>query len=158
MTVTKKPLLALTLWRPWPLLIAAGVKKVENRPWHPRPRLQPGEWFAVHSGKKWDGERCIPMAQQLGVPISFFDRKDVESTISCVARYDGHSDDHEEIVRQLGPDHARWHFEGQIGWMIGDVQAIEPVPCARGMQGLWSVPDDVAAQVREAFRRARAAR
>jgi hypothetical protein len=152
----KKPLLVLTLWRPWPLLIGARIKPIENRTWHPRPRLEPGEWFAIHSGKKWDGERCITLAQKLGVPIGFFDKKDIESTISCVARYDGHSDDHEEIIRKLGPDQARWHFAGQIGWILGDAQAIEPVPCSKGMQGLWRCPDDMADKIRAAFKKARA--
>lgn len=123
----KKPLLGLTLWRPWPLLIGAGIKKIENRPWHPRPRLQPGEWFAIHSGKKFD-DSCISTAIRLGVPIDFFDKKDVESTISCVARYDGHVDKSDD----------RWFF-GPIGWLIGDVQAFEPIPC-KGAQGLWGGP------------------
>jgi hypothetical protein len=82
--------LGLTLHRPWPILIGLGIKKVENRTWSPEPRLQPGEWFAIHAGKKYD-ERCSPMAQRLGVDMEvFFDKKlGAEGCIVAVARYAG---------------------------------------------------------------------
>jgi hypothetical protein len=40
-------------------------------------------------------------------------------------------------------------FTGPYGWTLDDVVALPaPVPC-RGAQGLWPVPDDVAALVIE---------
>jgi hypothetical protein len=38
-------------------------------------------------------------------------------------------------------------FQGPIGWELGEVVAIDPVPCT-GRQGLWTPPDEVMHQVR----------
>jgi hypothetical protein len=149
-TPARKPLLALTLHRPWPNLIERKIKLVENRVWHPRPRLSPGEWFAIHAGKTWD-DRCIPLAQQHGVSLDEF-MQVPKSVITCVARYDGHTDD----INDVNPSQRHWFF-GPIGWILGDVVAFPPIPC-EGKQGLWTVPGDVDAKVLEAFRAARVAR
>jgi hypothetical protein len=138
-----KELIALTLHRPWPILIARGIKQIENRTWSPEPRLQGGEWFAIHAGKKYD-DRCTPMAQRLGVDLDvFFDKKlGAEGAIVAVALYGG---------TVTGSDDP-WFF-GPVGWLLPKVVAIDPVPC-KGAQGLWPVPPAVAEQVREGFRRA----
>ena len=40
-------------------------------------------------------------------------------------------------------------YAGRYGWLLADRQRlVEPVPC-RGRQGLWTLPADVEAQVRE---------
>lgn len=144
----KPPLLGLTLRRPWPLLIAKGIKRIENRPWHPEPRLQPGEWFAIHAGKKTD-LRCQPMALRNGVSIDIFfghPPANTESAIVAVAKYGGYTRASED----------GWFF-GPIGWILDDVVEVDPVPC-KGAQQLWRVPDDVADRVRAGFKRAREAR
>jgi hypothetical protein len=151
--MAQEGLLGLTLWRPWPNLIERQIKMVENRPWHPRRKngLQPGDWFAIHAGKKWD-DGCIPMAQRLGVSLDIF-MEIPDGVITCIARYDGHTDDVNEIPEAQRP----WFFSGEknIGWILGDVVTFPPIPC-KGAQGLWKVPDDVTAEIRERFRSARA--
>jgi len=141
-----RKLLGLTLHRPWPILIAKGIKRIENRTWSPEPRLQVGEWFAVHAGKKYD-ERCSPMAQRLGVDMEvFFDKKlGAEGCIVAVARYAGC------VTESTDP----WFF-GPVGWLLPEVVALEPIPC-KGAQGLWYVPDATADLCRAAYGKARAA-
>jgi hypothetical protein len=135
-----KKLLGLTLHRPWPILIAKGLKSIENRTWSPEPRLQPGEWFAIHAGKKYD-DRCSPMAQRLGVDMGvFFDKQlGVESAIVCLAKYGG------VVTESENP----WFF-GPKGWLIERVVPIEPIPC-KGHQQLWEVPAPLADRCRAAY-------
>jgi hypothetical protein len=144
--MTTRPFFGLTLHRPWPILIARGIKKIENRTWSPEGRLLPGEWFAVHAGKKYD-DRCSPMAQRLGVDLEiFFDKKlGAEAHIVAVARYAG------VVTTSEDP----WFF-GPVGWVLDQVVPLEPIPC-KGAQGLWPVPPAVADKCRAAFANARAA-
>lgn len=47
-----------------------------------------------------------------------------------------------------------WRVPGMWSWVLTDVIALpEPVPC-RGAQGLWTLPEDVEAAVREQMARA----
>lgn len=51
------------------------------------------------------------------------------------------------VARTLRLDDDLW-WAGPVGWLLDDVVAIDPVPC-RGALGLWSMPADVEAVVRE---------
>lgn len=144
--MTVRQLLGLTLHKPWGILIARGIKRIENRTWSPEPRLQPGEWFAIHNGKKYD-DRCSPMAQSLGVDVGIFlgsPPAGTEAAIVAVAQYGG------VVTTSEDP----WFF-GPMGWVLTKVVALEPIAC-RGAQGLWPVPPDIADKVRAAFANARA--
>ena len=137
-----RALLGLTLHRPWPILIARGIKRIENRPWRPEPRLQPGEWFAIHAGKKYD-PTCSQRAVRLGVDMGvFFDARFVnaESCIVAVAHFAG------VTMESADP----WFF-GPFGWLLDAVVPLDPIPC-KGAQGLWRVPDDIAQRCRAAYR------
>ena len=140
-----RPLQALTLHRPWSILVAKGIKKIENRTWHPEPLVQPGEWFAIHAGKTYD-TGCSPMAARLGVPMqTFFDApSNSPGCIVAVVRYAGYtraSDD-------------PWFFgPNYLGWLLDRAVEIDPVPC-RGAQKLWRVPSEIANQVRAGYLRA----
>jgi hypothetical protein len=133
-------MLGLTLWRPWDLLIARGLKKIENRPWQPGRALQPGDRFAIHAGKHFD-ETCIPKAQHLGVPIAFFSGKWAESAVVAVVTFAG-------VVTTSDDD---W-FTGPFGWILESPVILDrPVPC-RGYQGLWTLPPLVEMDVAEQCR------
>lgn len=126
---------ALTLWRPWTILIARGIKTIENRPWEPGRALPPGDSLAIHAGKYFD-ETCIPRAQHLGIPLSFFSGKVAESAIIAVVRFAG-------VVTESEDD---W-FTGPFGWKFeAPLELARPVPC-RGYQGLWSLPPLVEMEV-----------
>ena len=141
MTTTARPLLALTLTRPWQILIAKGIKRIENRTWLPGPRLLPGEWFAIHAGQSYDTD-CQPMATRLGVSLDTFfgELSATPSAIVAVARYGG------VVTASKDP----WFF-GPYGWVLDQVVEVQPVRC-RGAQGLWRVPQIVADEVREGYR------
>lgn len=138
---------ALTLWRPWTVLIARGIKRIENRPWEPAGQLSPGEWFAVHAGKKFDDD-CIPMAQRLGVGLDVFAQAAirVQGAIVAVCRYDGY------VTESKDP----WFF-GPYGWVLGETVAVEPLEC-KGAQGLWHVPAALLPELRARFSKARGVR
>lgn len=142
-----RPLLALTLTRPWQLLIAKGIKKIENRRWEPAGRLLPGEWFAIHGGKTYD-TTCQPTAMGLGVSLDTFfgEPSAAPSTIVAVARFAG------IVTESRDP----W-FLGPFGWVLDQVVEIAPIP-SRGAQGLWRVEPAIADQVRAAYRKAVQAR
>lgn len=143
-----RPLVAVTLWRPWAALIVHGLKAIENRSWEPpTAQLRPGQWLAIHAGKQWDDD-CLDFALANGVSRAFLDdpANRVESAIVGVARYDG-------CVRA---SEDPW-FVGPVGWQLPEAVAIAPVEC-RGRQKLWVVAPSVADEVRRRFKGAREAR
>lgn len=150
---------ALTLWRPWSDAIVAGAKPIENRTWAP-PRGLLGQWIAIHGGKRWDedGARWIieeelwephpdavspqgivGAAQLIGV-VEFRTRP---SDRLLVNAWWGDRDAAQARLESAAP----W-FTGPIGWLFGDAVSIDPVPC-RGAQGLWTLPPDVDATVKQ---------
>ncbi len=139
-------LLALTLWRPWPWSILYGPKRVENRPWKPPARIV-GKYLALHAGKTWDDEGLGFIKDLVpDVPRS----SDAHPLgIVGVVRVTGF-----RATTDLDPD--EWAF-GPYAWTLDEIVALpEPVPC-KGAQGLWPVPLDVLARVREGYVRAKRA-
>jgi hypothetical protein len=141
-------ILGLTLIRPWGWCIAQGHKPVENRTWAP-PDAAVGGFIAIHNGQKYDAEaaRGIEAVHGLTLPDPFVE--DLPGRIIAVAR----------LARVSHEDDAAAHFgnpwfAGPVGWWLEDVTPIDPVPC-KGAQGLWALPPDVLAQVRQHYRRAR---
>ncbi len=140
-------MVALTLTRPWSLVVALGLKDIENRTWEPPATLlKPSDWFAIHAGKGWD-EHCISFCTSRGVSIDVFNQRaiSVMGAIIAVARYGGCSKSSE----------SRWWMGApQLVWKIDEVVAIEPVHC-RGYQKLWHVPADRLGELMVEFRSAR---
>lgn len=211
----KRPLVALTITQPWASLIAAGVKRIENRTWRPSPTQLPiGGYVAIHAGslsskhihtrapslgrKDWD---VWASARELAEARGLYDAAPLLATYRdlCDRAEKAHRDGSRfargnlsHDVRGLVPygaivavaalgdiltatrddfdaagdyvGHARdgaakrdpWFCPmrpGNFGWVFDKIVAIQPVPC-RGAQSLWTVPDDVAAKVRDAYRSA----
>ena len=135
---------ALTLWQPWASLVASGVKRIENRPWAP-PAWMLNETFAIHAGLRYDRDSAAT-AEELGgypLPKSECPRGAIIATCSLIAV----ARSAEEAVRFADGDRSqeRWFF-GPYGWVLDDIEAIDPVPC-RGFQGLWNIPDDIKRRV-----------
>lgn len=141
---------ALTLIQPWGGLIATGVKRVENRTWHP-PNGIVGQRFAIHAGAKldretiedvledWDDldEHPLWKVKRAVLAVATLSFVVVEGAVNPAF-----------MVQRLPPDQRRW-FNGPIGFALADVVALrEPVPC-KGALGFWTLPDDVERQVRE---------
>lgn len=97
--------------------------------------LQPGDYFAIHAGKTLDYEAVEQLLEQ-GIDVP---RDTPAGAIVAVVRFAG--------LYRGAPD-SEPYFVGPVGWRLAEVTAIDPVPC-RGLQKLWSVPDDVANEVRK---------
>lgn len=133
---------ALTLRHPWPWAILCMGKRIENRTWAPLPsQLRPGERFVIHGGKMPSGDHLVDVAQiatdllsRFGVPAGVDDvcLADVIRTgIVAVVTYKG------VVYRSDDP----W-FEGPKGWVIDEVDPVDPPFECRGSQGLWDAPAD----------------
>lgn len=152
-------MLALTLKHPWPWAIAILGKRIENRTWHPGSRLRVGGWFAIHGGK-WPSSaseledlhfRAASLANDYRDRLPGGDASLLDvmafSGVSAVAKFGG------VVLPGSALSSDPW-FEGPVGWLMTEVVALpEPVPC-RGAQGLWPLPPDVLARVRDQFRAA----
>jgi hypothetical protein len=171
------PLHALTLHRPWPMVMSTkrspadrfAIKPIENRGWPP-PESLFGHYFALHAGKTWDQDGADFIKRLWPeMPGSAADHPlgitSVGRLIGVLTRggdgIDLGDGTHAGIVLANGIDAGsvlarldlRWFF-GDFGWIVDNVTAIDPVPC-RGMQGLWKVPDAELALVRERWKAAR---
>lgn len=162
---------ALTVWRPWSDAIVRGPKRVENRVWAPPGRLL-GHYIAVHAGKRYD-EDCWPMpgfeppepddsptgivgvARLLGVLEVRGKKKRMHQALQASGPFwPGMPPDAAgELGRRLWMlDQDPW-WAGPCGWLLGEVRAIDPIPC-RGAQGLWAVPPDEYALLRRRWKEA----
>lgn len=141
---------AISLNRPWPWAVchAPAPKRIENRSYRPRSVL--GDQVALHAGRRWDDVTAAAFAGAW--PASFPQApSDHPLGIVGVARVVGWIDVPGNATEgEVSDDdlHSRW-LNGPIGWVLRDVVALPtPVPTP-GRLGLWSLPTDVAMQVRE---------
>ena len=175
-----RPLMALTVHPPWSGMIAAGLKPVENRSWPPPPQLI-GQRLAIHSGKRVDSAALQVLGEHqelLGIPDGALDHSLARSAIVAVVTLrgavrvtDAGQPDEPPSPLQIGqPRRLRPHrilgglpppaaldairspwAMGPWLWVLGDVLAIDPVPC-QGAQKVWRVPAAAAAAVLEQLR------
>jgi hypothetical protein len=168
---------ALTVWQPWASLIVGAPpsydadptppqKPIENRSWLP-PRDLIGKRIAIHAAKKLD-EDVLDTIQDIFIdklygpvraPYAKPSRFPLAAVVgvatiagAVVKRSNGTFVDafgkNDLPIIDIGEDGRRF-FGGPIGWLFEDrCHLAEPVPC-RGFQGLWTLPDDVAAHVEE---------
>lgn len=129
---------AITLHRPWAWAIVAGGKDIENRTWKPHASVV-GQRIAIHAGIHiaWQGLTMIRnLTDTHDGPFSGLPRDAFDLGIVGTAVVSGH------VVASKSP----W-FEGPVGWVLSDVRRLAvPIPC-KGAQGLWNVPEEIAAQV-----------
>lgn len=165
---------ALTILQPWAELIVRGPKRVENRTWTPRG-MKMGDYLAVHAGvftprlaDHWTGALELAEHHRIvdEVPLLKQWREVIDGErgrlypVRCKRFLEG-AVPHGAVVgvAQLvgveteAPAGDPW-WCGPVGWRLGNVVAIEPVPC-RGAQGLWVLDEATYQAVREAFRGAR---
>lgn len=127
---------ALTLWRPWAWLIAAGHKPVENRTWAP-PRALLGQRIVLHAGKTMDRDGAVAVRQEFGIefpPEAW--AEGIVGVATLVRSFDG-------ITTALEPMRSSPWYSGDIGWVFAEPIQIPAVEC-KGAQGLWDVPAEVA--------------
>jgi hypothetical protein len=113
-------MLALTIKQPWASAIAAGLKRIENRTWRPAAARLPLQ-VAVHAGVRLD-RAGVAFCRSMGAPVEELP----QGAIVAVAT----------VVRVVEASADPWWF-GPFGWVLEDVVAIEPIPCA-GRLSLWT--------------------
>jgi len=139
----RQPLYAITLWQPWAWAIAYAGKRVENREWHPWPRLI-GQLIAIHAGMRWDSEAYEDLLEYFKAPCPP-KKESVFGAIVAVARLDRSEKKDGIFIKPEDP----W-FCGPIGWRLSKVRRFEPVHC-KGTQGFWRVEGPVLNLVRERY-------
>jgi activating signal cointegrator 1 len=153
-------MLALSLWEPWGSLIAIGAKQIETRSW---PTQHRGE-IAIHAAQTWNDEcdlawhsepfGAVLLEAGLWEPtwkrpttLAFGCILAVATLTHCVPTTAG---SRASVEQKYGSNEVAFgnFAPGRYGLVLKDVQRLAtPVPC-RGAQKLWSVPEDVEAQVR----------
>lgn len=158
---------ALTLHQPWATLVALGAKVIETRPvgWDYRGAL------AIHAAKTFDDVNVAicrrepfrsvllaagyTAARQLPVAciLSLHDLADVfrfPFDVRTADQLQGILTDR-GISEALPPHELAFgnYAAGRRGIYLANRRTLRTPVQARGLQGLWPVPSDVAAQVRE---------
>lgn len=146
---------ALTLWRPWSHAVAHLHKRCENREWS-LPRSALGQRFAVHAGKTLDRHAVQALvAEGFSLPETFPEGIVATATFVGIAYGDASTYDVKAIANcstrrrldaLIANDAGLW-FSGPYGWLLDDVIPLPRPIAARGAQGLWTLPHDIARQV-----------
>ena len=152
---------ALTLWEPWASAIVHGEKRIENRPWKPPASIR-GQRFAIHAGLAYDQQAAAALAG-----AGMFDFSELKHrpghvlgtavVVGMVVRSDDTLFDERPVYTPFDVDHERfgiefcqqacdferwderWLMDGQYGWLLHGVRALEKPIYARGYQGLWDI-------------------
>lgn len=140
---------ALTLKHPWVWAVCYLGKRIENRTWKP-PAAAIGQYLALHGGvpPRTEIERRGVAVEAATLRMRFPKLRPPEDPVipgvAAVFKLRGF------VVKSTDP----W-FDGPVGWLLGDVTVLpRPVSC-KGLQGLWELPPDVLAEVRDLYREAR---
>lgn len=146
---------ALTISQPYASHIANGHKWVENRTWSTPYRGQ----LAIHAGK---GTQYMTHADMKAIGMPFGCIVAVAEIVHCMKRSTieeiagirTKAGTENEKVSNLG--NRSWHdasvhrhAEGPVCWILANAWKLpEPIPY-RGAQGLWNVPQEIIAQMRQ---------
>lgn len=138
---------ALTLHRPWDQLVLRHGKPIENRVWS---RSYRGP-LLIHAGRAWD-EAAVDMAADLLGAIPFWPTPDrhplgIVGVVDLVDVCSASVNSLWGLTCDCGP----WAMPGQQHWRLANPRPFDqPIPC-RGLQQLWTPPEDVLDMVAEAI-------
>lgn len=138
---------ALSLWQPWATLIAREAKRIETRGW-PCPPSIIGRPLAIHATRGNDHHWLRgrePFATELaGVDYPL-------GAIVCVVRVtacEPITPDLCNAIHQRGGytelAYGDYTGRGRYAWHLADVHTLASPYPARGRQGLWNVPPELA--------------
>ncbi len=141
---------ALTIREPWASLIVSTNKKFETRDWKRNYR----GLLAIHSGKQSVPVEDYPLGLEEildDLEITQNDLNNNKQKIIAIATLkeihlmtDKFINEQTELERLTG----FWE-PGLYAWELTDIKPItQPIP-ARGMPGLWTVPDDIYVQIQQ---------
>lgn len=153
---------AITLYQPWASAIAVGLKHFETRSW----RTQYRGPLAIHAAKETPSRVIKAMGEsnylalQADVQIASPEEGFPALPTGCIvttgilaaclyttepAIFRGFDAESERIDRAFGD-----FSPGRFAWRLDHVKinGFIPIPC-RGAQGLWDVPQDIEALIRD---------
>jgi len=135
---------ALSVRQPWAGLIAAGLKRVENRSFQPAHR---GE-VAIHTGLVFDPAE-VEQQLRAGVVAPF---TVVGAVIAVVDLTGCHQADQDSVTTCCQPYGLRLHATRPAQhWTLENARLLDtPVPW-RGQLGLWNAPAEVENAIRRQF-------
>jgi hypothetical protein len=139
---------ALTIHEPWATLLVKGKKQFETREWQRNYR----GLLAIHSGKQSVDIEDYP----LGLSEILDDSKITQDNLNnnkgkiiAIATLkeihlmtDKFINEQSELERMIG----YWE-PGHYAWELTDIQLLSEPISARGMPGLWDVPDEIQQQI-----------
>lgn len=167
---------ALSLSQPWASAVAFDLKSIETRSWRTsytgplaiHASMVPGRGYSALQHlltlkpslfgesssaladsiwyQAWHSDDSVLNPEELANYDNLVRRLPPGAIVAVAMLYDcvpveDVRDSISEQERILGD-----YSDGRWAWLLYKIESIEPVPC-RGSLGLWTVPDDVAAQV-----------
>lgn len=137
----------LSLVEPWATAIVRGLKLVETRSWATPYRGLVAIHASRNRGSVMDGTAknlflaagvALPEHWPFGCIVAVATLWDIQRTENMTSL---------SPLERIFGDYTR----GRFGWVLREVKKLErPIP-ARGMLGLWRIPKDPLARVREAI-------
>lgn len=153
---------AMTLTNPYAGLVAAGVKRIENRRTNLVRRAEIGvpgseasQPFALHASREID-QGVYTTVRQIAPELfegelwemAWYKLSKITSAVIAVATIAGIIEPkqkaHENWPPELPLDQRRWYQAGKIGYVLTDIIVLtDPVSCP-GMLGFWSLSPAIA--------------
>ena len=136
---------AISLTQPWAQLMADGRKHIETRSWDTRYR----GWLAIAASKGWTvADRDC--AEAFGYDPAILPRGAIVAIGRLHQTFRTGSSDQFTLVPPGSEEEQYGNYEpDRYGWRFTEIRKLaQPVAC-KGALGLWTVPPDVAARVRE---------
>ena len=141
---------ALTIHEPWATLLVKGKKQFETREWQRNYR----GLLAIHSGKQSVDIEDYPLGlseilDDLG--ISQTDLNNNKGKIIAIATLkDIHLMTDKFINEQTELERLTGFWEpGLYAWELTNIKPLSEPIAARGMPGLWEVPDNIYVQIQQ---------
>lgn len=132
---------ALSLSRPWPTLILAGIKPVENRTWRTHHRGP----LVIHAALSWDPAAADMVARlNVDLPHGWDTADDNPHGYVGVVRL---RTMHRDCVDMFGGPCSAWAFDGAWHWGVTDPHLFPFVLPGRGYPGLFTADSGVDAMV-----------
>lgn len=162
----KPPICALTIHQPYPWCIVHRYKPVENRGFRP-PRDLIGRWLMIHAGKKFADDEAVSAVRLVVMATDGRVLPEVTemttgaivgvAKLTGVITVEGAKVDAIEHPDPGGKLRSSPWLTGPFGWVLEEQRPfLEPVPC-RGMQGIWSVPEELRPQLELQWKRSASA-
>jgi hypothetical protein len=141
---------ALTIHQPWASLLVKGKKRYETRDWQRNYR----GLLAIHAGK----QSVHPFDYPLGLSEILDDSKitqdnlnnNKQKIIAIATLKDIHLMTDKFINEQSELERLTGFWEPRrFAWELTNIKPLPNPIAARGMPGLWAVPDDIYVQIQQ---------